>query len=104
MPLDITEYSNLALDRRGNVIPVGQEPAITVQQIVPGGASVASEAFSANTRFVRLHTDVNCRIEFRAAGPGVDPTATAASQRLAAGATEYFGVLPGYKVAAITSS
>ncbi len=104
MPLDITEYDSLALDARGNVILVGQEPAIAVQQLVPGGASVASASFSGNTRFVRLHTDVTCRVEFRANGPDTNPTAAATSQRLPAGATEFFGVRPGYRVACITST
>lgn len=105
MPLYITEYGHLAADEKGNVIPAGLEPCVTIQQLAVGATSVASAPFSAGTRFVRLHTDVNCAVEFRANTPGADPTAVAAaSQRLPAGATEFFGVRPGYKVAVITST
>lgn len=102
--LDITEYRALATDELGNVIPAGQEPAQTVQQISIGGASAASAAFGDATRFVRIHTDANCRIEFRSVNPGTNPVAAATSQRMPAGATEFFGVRPGHKVAAITSA
>lgn len=104
MPLDITEYDSLAIDSRGNPIPVGQEPALAVQQLAVGAGSVASASFNDRTTFVRLHTDVACRVEFRATGPNVDPTAAATSMRLPAGATEFFGVRPRYRVAVIQST
>ena len=103
MPLDITEYANLALDARGNVIPAGQEPSTTNQQLAIGGTSTPSLDFGGTTRFVRLHTDAACRVEF-AKNPGTNPTASAASMRLPAGATEFFGVMPGYRLAVITTT
>lgn len=105
MPLFITEYARLAMDERGNVIAAGQEPCQTVQAIAIGASSTPSSAFGSVTRFVRVHTDANCAIEFRSANPGVDPVAVAGtSMRLPAGATEFFGVRPGQKVAVVQSS
>ncbi|GAG78221.1 unnamed protein product, partial [marine sediment metagenome] len=56
-----------------------------------------SDAFSSTTKLVRLcnATDAICYFEV-----GADPTATADSTPLGAnGATEYFGVTPGHKIA-----
>lgn len=102
--LDITEYDRLARDALGNVILVGQEPCQTNQQLTIGAGSVASSAFGNNTKFVRLHTDATCRISFSTANPGTNPVAATTTQRMAANSTEYFGVLPGWKVAVITST
>lgn len=99
VPLDITEYKQLACDALGHAVQAGQEPAIATQQLTPSGVSGQSVAFANVTAFVRLHTDVNCRIAF-----GENPTAAAGSMRLPAGATEFFGVRPGHKVAVISSS
>lgn len=76
-----------------------QQPPTAEQTVAIGGVSVASAAFNAATTLVRLHTDAICSIEFGAA-----PTATATTARMAAGQTEYFGVLPGMKVAVITNT
>jgi hypothetical protein len=100
MPVDITEYDRLAIDNIGNTIAAGVEPSRVVQQIAASGVSAACAAdFSDTTRFVRIHTDVAVRIAF-----GKSPTAAPTSQRMAAGATEYFGVTPGIRVAAITTT
>ena len=98
--VDITEYDKLALDNLGARVAAGVEPSKSVQQIAVTGASAAcAAAFDGNTKFVRVHTDVTIRIAFGAA-----PVAAATSQRMVAGATEYFGVTPGIKMAAITSA
>jgi hypothetical protein len=99
MPLDITEYTSLASDSSGNVIPTGLEPSRLVQQVQITGASAQSAAVGDVTRFVRIHTDATCRIAF-----GANPTATSGSQRLQAGGTEFFGVRPGTKIAVISST
>jgi hypothetical protein len=75
------------------------EPSRVVQQVDVGAGSVQSAPLSDVTRFVRLHSDVTCRIAF-----GPSPTASAASQRLVAGATEFFGVVPGQRIAVIQST
>jgi len=49
-----------------------------------GAGSVQSSAFNAKTRFVRLHADAICSIEF-----GTNPTAAATTARMAAGQTEF---------------
>lgn len=98
MPLDITEYDRLATDARGITVPTGQEPSRLVQQVAVSVTSAQSAPMDSATCFVRVHTDTTCRIAF-----GVDPTASAASQRLPAGATEFYGIRPGTKIAVITS-
>jgi hypothetical protein len=87
MPLDITEYRELATDSFGHPIPTGVEPANAQHQVAITGGSVQSSGLAVGTRLVRLHTDVACRVEF-----GKNPTATSASKRLAANSTEFFGV------------
>lgn len=99
MALDITEYGSMATDVPGNRLPCGQEPAVLTQQVAIGGASAQSAAFNGSTRFIRVHADAACRLAF-----GADPTASAASMRMAAGSTEYFGVRPGHKLAVITTT
>ena len=98
--VDITEYDKLAIDNMGARVAAGVEPAGVVQQIAVTGTSAPSVAFNQNTKFVRVHTDVTIRIKFGAGTPVVAAT----SQRMVAGATEYFGVTPGIKMAAITSA
>lgn len=98
--VDITEYDKLALDNLGARVAAGVEPSKAVQQIAVSASSAAcANRFDGNTKFVRVHTDVTIRIAF-----GASPTAAATSQRMVAGATEYFGVTPGIKMAAITSA
>lgn len=99
MPLVITEYSELAAAASGHRIIAGQEPAAAIQELAIGGASVPSAAFGETTRFVRVHADAPCRILFGAA-----PVALAASTRIPANGTEYFGVKPGHKLAVINSA
>lgn len=99
MPVDISEYTNLARDAQNNVVHAGAEPATATQQRTQGGTSTQSDAFSSATYFVRVHTDSAIRIAF-----GSNPTATTASPRMPAGATEFFGVRPGHKLAVITTS
>lgn len=96
--LDIREYATLAKDQDGRPLAAGQEPALAGQQVTFTTAT-QSAAFGSTTRFVRLHSDSNCRILF-----GDNPTAAGTSPRLAAGASEYFGVVPGQKVSAVTST
>lgn len=74
-------------------------PPLTTQVKAIGGTSAQSTAFSAKTQMIGVHTDVICSIEV-----GVDPTATTDSRRLSAGATEYFYVTPGHKIAVIENT
>lgn len=98
--LYITEFTTLAsVGGPGLAVQGGQTPPVAQQTVAIGGSSTPSTAFNVNTKFVRLHTDAICSVEFGAA-----PTATAAKARLAANQTEYFGVIGGQKVAVITNS
>ena len=89
----------LATDVNGHVIPTGREPAIAVQDVSLGAGSTQSSAFNDRTKLIR----VNCDAAFRMA-IGPDPTASATTARISAGATEFFGVRPGDKIAVIQSS
>jgi hypothetical protein len=99
--LYITEYSTMA--QVPNAAPqMPQEPPIAEQTVAIGGASVQSNALNVATKFVRLHTDAICSIEF-----GTNPTASATTGRMAANQTEYRGVpqlAAPLKVAVITNS
>lgn len=95
--LDITEYLQVARDGAGGAVQTGMEPAVTTQQVAVGAGSVQSAALQGV--FVRVHTDVACRLAF-----GANPTAASTSQRMAANATEFFGVRPGDKIAVIQSA
>ena len=97
--IDVTEYSHLPADENGRALVVGKEPAELNQQLPVAGFSAQSAPFGATTRFIRLHTDATCRVAF-----GQNPTASTASMRVPANATEYFGVIPGQRVAVISST
>lgn len=71
----------------------------TFQTISFTGTSGQSSAFQAGTTLIRVVSDVACFIAF-----GSNPTASSSTLFLPAGIVEYFGVLPGTKVAAIQST
>lgn len=96
----ISEYKEMAqIQSSKDRIAAPQEPANLVQTPVAIGAEAKSTAFLETTRFVRIHVDAICSIKF-----GTAPTATVDDARMAAGATEYFGVRPGDKVSVITNT
>lgn len=72
----------------------------TTQSITTSGTSAATtNAVGGQTYAVRIHATAAAFITF--AGT---PTATTSDVFMAAGATEYFAISPGEKVAAIQSS
>jgi len=86
----------------GSKVPAALAPPLAEQTVaIAAGSAATTNPFNARTRFVRLHTDAICSVNF-----AIAPTATAAMMRLAAGATEYFGVPKGasYKVAVIVNT
>lgn len=99
MGVSVSEYDLLATDVNGRAIPAGVEPALATQNVTLSAGSTQSAAFNDRTRLIRVHSDAAFRF---AVGP--DPTATANSARVAAGATEFFGVRPGEKIAVIQSA
>lgn len=98
--LYITEYSALA------TLPAGQgqmplEPPVAEQTVTIGASSAQSAVFHNSTRFVRLHADSICSVEF-----GASPTAASTNGRLSANQTEYRAVPVGgtLRVAVITNT
>lgn len=98
--LYIAEFESMPGSPGGHIQAALQAP-LAEQTVTIAAGSAQSSAFNARTKYVRLHTDAICSILF-----GTDPTATAAKARMAANATEYFGVPQGtsYKVAVITNT
>lgn len=95
----ISEFQQVAAQPGQAPIQAAMQPAVTDQAPVAIAAgSAQSAAFNALTNLVRVHTDAICSIAI-----GVNPVATAATARMAAGQTEYFGVVPGQKLAVITN-
>jgi len=103
--LYITEFAEVEIGPVGRVGQFAAQPPLAEQAIVNTGGNTQSAVFNTATRFVRLHADSICAIEF-----GLNPTAVAAgasgTARLAANQTEYFGVPKGqsFKVAVILST
>ena len=99
MSLHITEYSRLARDAFGNVIPAGHEPARKRQAIAVSGTA----AFSAGAEgsFVRLHAMESCLVNFGKDASGADPTQ---GHRMPAGAIEFFGVDAGTIIGVIAAA
>lgn len=97
--LYITEYAKPAFTALGTISAAALPTIVAEQTVAISGSSAASAAFSAATRFVRIHTDAICSISYGAA-----PTAVTTQARLPADATEYFGVNAGDKVAVISNT
>jgi hypothetical protein len=97
--LYITECDSLALESYGRPIAAPRMAPIAEQHVAIGGSSAQSATFNPKTRFIMVHTDAICSIAW-----GVNPTAVATAQRLAANETRYYGVNPGEKIAVITNS
>lgn len=100
--LYIAEFSSLAKAGGGDGMQIAQWPPHKQQTVAIGGSSAASAVFDSRTVAIRVHADVIC--SFRIGGVDETPTALATDARLAADATEYFGVKPNQKIAVITNS
>lgn len=97
--LYITEYQRMQLDGVERLAQCGLEPALAMQTVAIGATSQASAAFQPGTTFVRIMADAVCSIAF-----GVAPVASGTTTRIAPNSAEYFGVLPGQKLAVITNT
>lgn len=97
--LSIREYEHISAVARG-IVPVGEEPGVADQTLTITGTSAQSAVFNIRCRFVRIHTDINCSVQF-----GTNPTAQAGFGDMVAGQTEYFGVVnaTSLKLAVISS-
>lgn len=101
----VTEYARGTLDGR-MFLPSGEEPAIATQVIDYTAGVAASATFNVKTRFIRVHVDSIASMKVGAA-----PVAAVTDARLAANATEYFGlpapageVGSGLKISFITNT
>ena len=96
--LYISEFSSLP-QISGGQPQCAPYPPVARQTVAIGVSSVSSSAFNAQTKFIRVHTDAICSVDI-----GAGPVATATTDRLGAGQTEYFGVTGGHKIAVITNT
>lgn len=93
--LYVTEFGGA-----GPQVPIADTPKIAGNNVAIGSSTAQSNAFNSNTALIRVHTDSICSVEIG----GSSPIATAASQRMNAGDTEYFFVKPGDKLAVIVNT
>lgn len=96
--LYVTEYAEFPIVQ-GAQMQAPKNPMLAKQTVAIGAGSVASAAFNAKTRAIRVHTDAICSFVIDAT-----PTATATDARMAAGQTEYHRVEGGHKIAVITNT
>lgn len=82
----ISEYARGTLDPR-TFLPSGEEPAVATQVVDYSGGAAASATFNVKTRFIRVHVDSIASFKVAAA-----PVAAVTDARMAANATEYFGL------------
>lgn len=75
------------------------QPSLADQAIAIGASSVASNAFSAETRLVMLSSDSACSVIF-----GGAPVATVVNLRIPANVPMMFTVIPGQKLAVIANT
>lgn len=103
--LYITEYADMAQMPNGGHGSFPQQPML-VEQTLVFTTHVESAAFNVLTRFVRLHTDAICTVQFGTAPVAIVASGTAGSARMVAGQTEYHGVPVGlsYKVSAVATT
>jgi len=96
--LYISEFEQIVRTTVGRVV-AAQCPPHAEQKVDFTAGATQSTAFNVRTRFVRLHAEAICSVTF-----GTNPTASAASMRMTAGQTEYFGVNAGDKLSVITNT
>lgn len=100
--LTITEVEKLNVTLiDGAVVAAPEMPGLAEQNIVIGGGSLACNAFTKATRFVRVNTDTNCCLAFSV--NSTPPTAVTNTHRLGANETGFYGVTPGGTMAVIAS-
>lgn len=93
--LYISEYASLAKNGTAQVVV---EPPLAVQVVDYSGGVMPSEAFTAQTNIIRVHTDAVCSVRFDGSA------ATTSYPRMSAGQTEYFGVQPTSKLSVISNT
>lgn len=85
--INITQYERMAVDSRGNSVPVGENPPISTQALT---YTVAAESvvFDKKCKFIRLLSNENAYFLV-----SDDSTAaTVSSQKIESNVAEYFGI------------
>lgn len=96
--LYITEYANIgAIGTSTTPWPPG--PSLATQQVVVGGGSLQSDAFSSTTKAIQVICDIGCSVSV-----GSNPTAATTSTLLQQGVYQNFVVAPGQKIAVIANT
>lgn len=95
----IREYQNIAQMHGG--VAIGQEPALTNQNVAVGASHAESSPFQSSTRMVRVHVDTISCINI---GPPGSTIAVTTAGRMAANQTEYFGVVAGHVLSVIAGT
>lgn len=95
----VTEFATMGSALNG-VAQVAARPGLAKQSMaITGSSTTLTNKFSAQTRFIRVHTDAICSIAV-----GAVPVAVATSDRMSAESTEYYGVVPGDNLAVIANT
>jgi hypothetical protein len=89
----ITEYSGLATDGRGSVVPVPTEPSYT--QVLDYGEPTASKPFRPETVMVRLISNADAFVSF-----GASPVSDGESELIMARCEAFRRVRPGHCLSA----
>jgi TPP-dependent trihydroxycyclohexane-1,2-dione (THcHDO) dehydratase len=97
----VTELTRLCVDKEGRPIQAADLSAVIGTQVVDftSGEAKTANAFDSKTRFVRVNVSGICSF-----ASATSPTATVNDARMAADATEYFGVAPGQKLSFIANT
>lgn len=95
----ITEFVTTPRSGAGHTMQIPGEYGIDQTPVDFSGGAAQSAAFGLTTNFVRLNCDAVCSIAF-----GASPTATTGNRRMSANQTEYFPVVGGHKLSAITNT
>ena len=93
----ISEYRGIQTGPNGEPIQAGSEPSVATQAVTFTTAT-ASAAFNVATNLVRISCDAEAHLSF-----GTGPTATTSHLQMQADSPEYFIVVPGQKVSAVTA-
>lgn len=95
----VSEYTSMA-DALNGQAQVAKHPALQRQSMAITGASTTlPSAFTAQTRFIKVHTDAICSITI-----GKTPTAITTADRMPADMTSFEGVNPGDNLAVIANT
>lgn len=98
--LYITEYSRLARDSEGRLLPASNLAGVVAEQAITiSGSSTQSSPFNAATKWIELHPDATCSI-----ATGTNPTATAGAHRIKQDERIYAAVQGGQMIAVITNT